>query len=240
VDSLKKIKDPSCIPALRKALEKDSYSTVRSDAAAALVAFEDRDALPLFIKGLKDGWSNVRLACVRALAKFGSKEAIKPLVERLSDKKDSVREQAAIALGEMAGASVLPALAKTAGDEYETVRESVYNAITEIGRRHRSAAKQAADILAEKGLSDKIFNPKMSAVRGLLQLKDSRGTDALLEALKEKYEFRITSAIQLGVEEKVKDPRFLKALEDLVKSDKTPPIVKEKAAEARKELEAAK
>ena len=38
VDSLKRIKDPSCIPALRKALEKDSYSAVRSDAAAALGA----------------------------------------------------------------------------------------------------------------------------------------------------------------------------------------------------------
>ena len=236
VDSLKRIKDPSCIPALRKALEKDSYSAVRSDAAAALVAFEDKDALPLFIKGLKDGWSNVRLACMRALAEFGGKEAVNPILERLSDKKDVIREEAAIVLTRIGDATALVKLVKASGDESETVRESVYKAVAEIGKRDKSVAKKAADVLAEKGLTDKVSNPKMAAVQGLLQLGDKRGIAALVKILKEGYPFWKLSAIDVAVKENVKDPEMLKALDDLAKSDKTPPMVRQKAKEAHDKL----
>lgn len=234
VNSLVRIGDPSCIEALRKALDNDSYSTVRAAAADALVKLGDKDAD--YAKGLTDGWSTVRIACIRALAEFGIGETIEPLIGRLSDKKEMVREEAAIALGKKGDSSALPALGKAGNDPVETVRESAYLAIAEISKRHESASKQAADILAEKIAQEKVHAPKLAAIKGLLQLKDKRGVDVLIESLGEKYEFRVLSAIRLGTEEKVKDQGFLDALLKLAGSEKTSPMVKKAAESAHKEL----
>jgi HEAT repeat protein len=235
-ESLSKIGNKSCIPVLRKALENDPYSTVRAAAAKALTRFDDKQSLPLFKKGLNDGWSNVRLACIQALAKFGTKDVLKPLIGRLSDKKVNVREKAALALGKIGDASVLTALEKASSDKDDLVRESVYKAISEIGKRFESISKKSSDILADKGLKETIPNPKMMAIQGLLRLKDKRGIEALVETLKHKYPYWQRDAVNLGLQEKVKDPSFLKGLEDLIGSDKTDPNVKEDAKKAYDEL----
>lgn len=244
VNSLKRIKDPSCLPALRKALEKDAYSRVRAVAADALVELADKGSLKRFVKGLEDGWSNVRVACIRALARFGTGEQVKPLVARLSDKEDLVREEAAQALGPIGDASALPALdaqvKNASGNEFENFRETIYRSVSGIGKRHKSAAKQAADILAKSGLSDKLFNPKMAAVRGLLQLKDKRAVkalrDVLLEATKANRSWQQLDVVSIALEHKVKDVDFLKTLGELVKSEKMAPMVKKRFKEALDEL----
>ena len=55
--------------------------------------------------------------------------------------------------------------------------------------------------------------------------------------LNEKYVYRKTAAIQVGEEEKGRDPNFLKVLTDISNSNKTDPTLKKKAVETLKALE---
>jgi HEAT repeat protein len=236
VSSLEKIEDPACVPALRQALDKDTYSTVRGPAAAALLRFKDKDAEPLFIKGLKDGWSNVRLICARALGVLGSEKAIEPLTESLTDKYPVVRSEAALSLGKIGDASALPALRKAAGDEDPRVRESVYEAIAEIGKRLGALRQEAADFLVSTGLADKSFGPRLFAVRGLVRLKDERGAKKVVEILQSGQMFEKIDAIQLAVDENLKDAAVLAAIEKIAKSGKKDALDAKKAAEALAKL----
>jgi HEAT repeat protein len=236
VNSLQEIKDPSCLEALRQALDKDAYSTVRAPAAAALLAFKDREAEPLFIKGLKDGWSNVRLICARALGELGSQKAFQSLSESLNDKYAVVKAEAALSLGKIGDASVLPALEKAAKDEDPMVRESVYEAIAKIAKRHSELQKKAADFLADSGLGDKGFGPKLFAVRGLVRLEDKRGADEIVKILKSDRMFERIEGIQLAAEENVTDAGVMAALEKMAKSGKKDALDTKKAAEALEKL----
>jgi len=237
IRSLVKIKNPACIPALKKALENDPYSTVRAAAANALLTFDVKDALPLFIKGLEDGWSRVRLACMKAIVEFGTGESVKHIMDRLFDKKYDVRMHAVKALGRLGDETALPSLKKAASDEYEEVREQVYEAIAKIGATHSETAKTAADILADKGLGDKVANPHMAAISGLIELKDKRGMDALIEILAGNYPvYRKISAIDLAITKEMKDPQIIKILSELANSDKAGGQIKQKAKDAKEKL----
>ncbi len=236
VNSLEKIDDPSCVEALRQALDKDPYSTVRAPAALALLEFKDREAEPLFIKGLKDGWSNVRLNCARALGVLGSPKALQPLAESLNDKYYIVRSEAALSLGKIGDASVLPALQEAAKDKDATVRESVYEAIAKIAGRHGSLQKKAADFLAGTGLAEKVFGPRLFAIRGLVKLNDERGAKQVIEILKSERMFERIEAIQLAAEEKITDPGVRAVIEKIAKSDNKGALDAKKAAEALKKL----
>ncbi len=240
VNSLVTIGDPSCIDALRKALTNDLYSTVRAPAADALVKFEDKDSVSLFIKGLSDSYSRVRIACARALASLGTAKATKPLTKLLSDRNIDARMEAALALGKVGDRSALPELKKALEaaekPEFQPMRITLYGAIAGIGKRVKTATKEAGDMLAKTGLSDKRLKAKMAAVEGLISLDDPRAIKGLIDVLNEAQDWLKIPVLQTAIENNVKDKEFAKAVSDLTKSDKISKMVKDKANEYLKGL----
>jgi len=95
--ALGKIKDARAVEPLIAVL-KDKDSSVRSEAAAALVSI-GTPAVELLVATLKDKDSSVRSGSVGALGKIKDARAVEPLMDCLKKDKDpSVRSEAAAAL----------------------------------------------------------------------------------------------------------------------------------------------
>jgi HEAT repeat protein len=95
----------NAVPALCKALDRDSSSAVRSMAASALGKIARRTDLsvPALVKALRDKNRGVKRNAGDALAELGpaAKKAVEPLCQMLKDKDVSLRKSAATALGRM-------------------------------------------------------------------------------------------------------------------------------------------
>ncbi len=229
----------------------DKKDIVREEAAIALGSIGDASALPALGKTSSDEYETVRESVYKAIAgvakryKSGARLAATMLADQKVDDKTFNAKIPGIAnlinllaAGDIADAKkLLSSCQEGSTDNRMAARKEAYKLVAAIAERAKSTTRQAADILARKGLPDAVFNPRIMAIRGLLQLADKRGVEALMGALKEKYIFRKLSAIRVAVEEKVKDPVFLKALTELAKSGKTEPMVKKKANEALAALE---
>ncbi len=74
VEILKSLKDPLCLPALRKTASKDIDASVRSGAFSALVVFGGEEARNFLLESLKNPAIDVRRQAIVGLAKVGKKE----------------------------------------------------------------------------------------------------------------------------------------------------------------------
>ena len=98
-------------------------------------------------------------------------------------------------------------------------------------------ASKAADIIAQQGLSETSENPRSAAIAGLLELKDKRGMEVLLDIIKGDSEpYKKLGAIDLAAEKNINDPAFINALKATLKDAKTTKWVKEKIIEKYPEL----
>jgi len=230
IDAIAKLSLKEEIPALREALANDAHSIVRKSAASALTDFKDKESTELFIKGLKDPFSSVRTACCNALEIMPSPKALPALADLTKDGKEGVRDAAVKALAKLKEPGAVKALEGVLRpDEFESVRRSAINSLEEIG------TKEAIDVIASKGLTDPDFQTKLTAIEAVCKLNDERGISALLAALKEQYQFRRVSSIELTVKHQIKDQRVLKALQELSKNDSSEEV-KKKAKEALDKL----
>ncbi|MBK9745769.1 MAG: HEAT repeat domain-containing protein [Chloroflexi bacterium] len=111
---------------------KDSDSTVRSSAAAALGRLGDKRAIDPLFPLLKDATDSVRISAIIALGKLGDARALDPLLSLSKDATDSVRISAAAALGKL-GMRALHPLLPLLKDATDSVRISAIIALSDLG-----------------------------------------------------------------------------------------------------------
>ena len=105
----------------------------RSNAAWALGAMRNRQAVPLLTRTLKDGEAAVRRKGAWALGALDSSEAVPALVEALKDSDAGVREQVAWALGAIGDRRGVEGLIGALNDSVAGVRKQAAWALGAIG-----------------------------------------------------------------------------------------------------------
>ena len=105
----------------------------RSNAAWALGAMRNRQAVPLLTRTLKDGEAAVRRKGAWALGALDSSEAVPALVEALKDSDAGVREQVAWALGAIGDRRGVEGLIGALNDSAAGVRKQAAWALGAIG-----------------------------------------------------------------------------------------------------------
>ena len=122
--------DPGAVAALGERISQDEEPSVRKEAAAALGAIGNAEAIDWLVTALEDPMSEVRLEATRALAKQVPDVAVDALVSMvLQDPDWEIRVQAAAALGRSERADVVPILQEAANDPNELVRAAVVKAL---------------------------------------------------------------------------------------------------------------
>ena len=92
------LEDPTAIPALAEALEREPAS-VRARAAWSLGRIEDRRAVTILKRAAADSDAGVREETAWALGMIEDPSGVAPLTTLIADESPSVRQQAAWALG---------------------------------------------------------------------------------------------------------------------------------------------
>jgi HEAT repeat protein len=119
-------------PALRKTLTSSAW-VARKNAAWALGALNDSEAVPALIDALKDTDAGVREQVAWALGAIGDRRAVDGLVAALADATPAVRKQAAWALGAIGDRRAVPGLTKALKDADAGVRKQAAWALGAIG-----------------------------------------------------------------------------------------------------------
>lgn len=105
----------------------------RANAAWALGAMRNRQAVPLLSRTLRDTESAVRARGAWALGALDAKEAVPALVEALKDSDAGVREQVAWALGAIDDRRAVDGLIGALNDSAASVRKQAAWALGAIG-----------------------------------------------------------------------------------------------------------
>ena len=119
----------------------------RKNAAWALGALGNRDAVPLLTRTLRDTEAPVRRGGAWALGALDSSEAVTALVEALKDSDAGVREQVAWALGAIGDRRAVDGLIGALSDAAAGVRRQAAWALGSLGDRRAVTA-------LTKGLKD--------------------------------------------------------------------------------------
>jgi HEAT repeat protein len=119
-------------PVLRHALAGPAW-VARRNAAWALGALKDSEAVPALIDALKDSDAGVREQVAWALGAIGDRRAVDALVAALGDAAANVRRQAAWALGAIGDHRAVPGLTKALKDQDTGVRKQAAWALGAIG-----------------------------------------------------------------------------------------------------------
>ena len=119
-------------PVLRKTLGGPAW-IARRNAAWALGALKDSEAVPALIDALKDTDAGVREQVAWALGAIGDRRAVDGLVTALGDSVAGVRKQAAWALGAIGDHRAVPGLTKALKDGDAGVRKQAAWALGAIG-----------------------------------------------------------------------------------------------------------
>ena len=119
-------------PVLRKTLAGPAW-VARRNAAWALGALKDSEAVPALIDALKDTDAGVREQVAWALGAIGDRRAVDGLVAALGDSVAAVRKQAAWALGALGDHRAVPGLTKALKDQDAGVRKQAAWALGAIG-----------------------------------------------------------------------------------------------------------
>jgi HEAT repeat protein len=105
----------------------------RTNAAWALGALGNRNAIPLLSRSLHDGEAAVRSKSAWALGALDGSEAVPALIEALKDTDAGVREQVAWALGAIGDRRAVDGLVGALGDSVAGVRKQAAWALGAIG-----------------------------------------------------------------------------------------------------------
>jgi HEAT repeat protein len=136
-------------PALVEALQSEDPAE-RADAAEALGARGDSEAVPALIDLLEDEDEFVRLAAVEALGQIGDQRAVEPLSKVVAGSSPTAgadeREAAAVILGELGDPVAVEALVQYSTESYETVKE----ALLAIGKPAVEPLIEALKLKSEK------------------------------------------------------------------------------------------
>jgi HEAT repeat protein len=124
---------------LTKALAGPAW-IARTNAAWALGAMGNRQAVPLLSRSLRDGEAAVRKRSAWALGALDSSEAVPALIEALKDTDAGVREQVAWALGAIGDRRAVDGLIGALGDPVASVRKQAAWALGSIGDSRAVAA----------------------------------------------------------------------------------------------------
>jgi HEAT repeat protein len=119
-------------PVLRKALAGPVW-VARRNAAWALGALKDSEAVPALIDALKDTDAGVREQVAWALGAIGDHRAVDALVAALGDSAGGVRKQSAWALGAIGDRRAVQGLTKALKDADAGVRKQAAWALGAIG-----------------------------------------------------------------------------------------------------------
>jgi HEAT repeat protein len=119
-------------PMLRSALDGPAW-VARRNAAWALGALKDSEAVPALIAALKDTDAGVREQVAWALGAIGDRRAVDGLVSALTDTAAGVRRQAAWALGALGDRRAVSGLTQALKDVDAGVRKQAAWALGAIG-----------------------------------------------------------------------------------------------------------
>jgi HEAT repeat protein len=119
-------------PPLRRTLTAPVW-VARRNAAWALGALKDSEAVPALIDALKDTDAGVREQVAWALGAIGDRRAVDGLIGALSDAAAGVRKQAAWALGALGDRRAVSALTRCLKDPDAGVRRQAAWALGAIG-----------------------------------------------------------------------------------------------------------
>ena len=120
------------LPILR-ANALDPHWYVRYHSLAALHQLSDREAIPIFISGLKDDDNSVRFKALEGLADLGDDTVVPEVIGRLTDGDAYVRAAAAYALGELKAPQAIAALIdRLSSDDRPVVGREAYLALLKI------------------------------------------------------------------------------------------------------------
>jgi HEAT repeat protein len=140
VEKLERNKD---IESLIKALNYQTDSHVRENAAKALGNIGDPKSIEPLIAALKDDEFNVRKNAAEALGKMGT-PAVKPLIAALKSLDDEVRYNAVRALGDIGDPSAIDSLNSAMRDSNDGVCKSAAIALSKVEDRRAFALLIAA------------------------------------------------------------------------------------------------
>jgi HEAT repeat protein len=185
-EALRKINDPTTVPAISKKL-RSGDETKRRRAIHSLSAIGDRAAIPTLVKVLNDESSGLRYCVAEVLGELGDKTAVPALIEALQDEEKSVSWTAAKSLGELGDKTAVPALIEALQDQSEPQNESelvrclAAEALGKIGDTTSVPSLIHA-------LEDKRKIVRENTAEALGELGDDTAVPALAEALKDNEE----------------------------------------------------
>jgi len=215
VESLHKLRDPVCIPALADRLRDDDLK-VQSAAIDALVDLGDASAVPHLLNVLKDESEYARRAAVEVLNQVANNEAIYDLVRALRDEDWWVRVRAADALGSLGGEKVVEGVIGLLHDPDDFLRRygiEILNAVP---------STKAVEHLI-RALNDNDWWVRERAIDALAKTGDTRAVDPLLDLLRADATAAPHCVRALGI---LGDVRAVEPLSRLVHSE-TPEIRRE-------------
>ena len=210
VESLHKLWDPVCIPALADRLRDDDLK-VQTAAIDALVELGDARAVPHLLNVLKDESEYARRAAVEVLNQVANNEAIYDLVRALRDEDWWVRVRAADALGSLGGEKVVEGVIGLLHDPDDFLRRygiEILNAVP--------SAKAVEHLIV--ALSDNDWWVRERAIDALAKTGDTRAVDPMLDLLRADATAAPHCVRALGI---LGDVRAIEPLTRLVHSENT-------------------
>ena len=206
-------------------MRKDMREQMRGAAYTALKEIDSDALVPFFEDGLSDGSGPVRVLAVEGLGRTEAGRRSKKLRSAVEDQAGLVKARAVKVLGKSGDRSVIPLIEQAAKDDLANVRIAAYGALIRLGR------KDAWEQL-RKSIDAPNPEERAEAIRTIADLRDQRGTPAMLELLTyEQPSVRAAAARGLGHLER-KEAR--KQIEQLL-NDPIPPV-RESAASALADL----
>jgi HEAT repeat protein len=189
------------IPLLEKALKGDVAPGVRAEAAVALADLAAHEALAGLLVAVEDDDAHVRQMALAALGEISDPRAGQRLERALRDPRPEVRYQAVIAF------------ARVAKDEPGAVTEALVHALDDVD----DAIRYIAMRVAEEGLAASPGEPKSDALFARAA-ELIEGPDAAVSVVAGLYLARL------------RDPRGLAIVEEVVAERRTCPEVEDEQA----------
>jgi HEAT repeat protein len=158
-------------------------------AAQKLGELGSSEAVEPLLQALRDHSSEVRVKAIESLEKLGDRRAVEPVIQCLQDSDFFVRTRAAWALAKFGDESAIAPLIQALREEDQsTACGAIASSLGEF--RDPEAIAPLIEVLQSGGqnLRDSFsFNHvRLSVVRALGLIEDSRTTDALVEVLRDR------------------------------------------------------
>lgn len=130
-NELRRLADPSTVPALTAAL-RDRSLTVRIAAVEALGAIKDRSVTTEILRQMRSRHAELRRSAVEALGALRDPAAQPLVAQRTRDRDVNVRRAAVKALGRYKDRGAMPVFIRTLRDRDDTVRQLAMKALAPL------------------------------------------------------------------------------------------------------------